>query len=157
VAVTGVARRRRNTYAKNERRYRAGDFDAIERQLILQACFHYEMLIATVNAFPNTAEEIAMIKQSWGWVCSEAKLNLALDNVKIQLVCFCLRDGHVLMLIYRYHAGVLQCVVELSLLQPHLLPASTVLRDQRLGQVQDRLLYRTMCRPFCRDMPMHMK
>ena len=88
VAATRHVRLRRNISAADEGHASTGRFDAAERRLVLHACTYFEHLISTVNAFPNIADEAAMIQQAWGWACRETRTNPVLDDIKMRLVCF---------------------------------------------------------------------
>ena len=67
-------------------RPRAGDYEDLAKELILQAATVYRCLLSTEDAFPDLATEAEMVKKAWGHVNREAgmtPLRLTPDIAKI--------------------------------------------------------------------------
>jgi hypothetical protein len=67
-------------------RPRAGDYDDLAKELILQAATVYRCLLSTEDAFPDLAAEAEMVKTAWGQVNNEiglTPLRLTPDIAKI--------------------------------------------------------------------------
>ena len=81
-------------------RPRAGDYDDLSKELILQAATVYRCLLSTEDAFPDLAAEAEMVKTAWGEVNHEiglTPLRLTPDIAKI--VSDCLLLGAILICI----------------------------------------------------------
>jgi Domain of unknown function (DUF6532) len=79
-------------------RPRAGDYDDLAKDLILQAATVYRCLLSTEDAFPDLAPEAEMVKTAWAHVNHEtglAPLRLTPDIAKI--VSRCLLLGAILI------------------------------------------------------------
>ncbi|KAG6838416.1 hypothetical protein C0991_011765, partial [Blastosporella zonata] len=50
---------------ENSRRPKAADYDDVSKDIILTAATIYRCLISTVNAFPDSAKELEMVKVAW--------------------------------------------------------------------------------------------
>lgn len=77
-------------------RPRAGDYEDLAKELILQAATVYRCLLSTKDAFPDIATEAEMIKAAWAHVNNETgltPLRLTPDIVKIV-------SGHLLQELY---------------------------------------------------------
>ena len=57
---------------KKNTRPKAGDFDEIGKELVLAAANIYRALLASQGAFPNSTEEMKLIKKSWKLVNAES-------------------------------------------------------------------------------------
>ncbi|KAG6806926.1 hypothetical protein H0H92_009551 [Tricholoma furcatifolium] len=60
----------------NTGRPKASDYDDVGKEIILKATSFYRCLISTVNGFPESAAELAMVREAW---------QLATEDVGIQM------------------------------------------------------------------------
>ncbi|KAG6810013.1 hypothetical protein H0H92_013699 [Tricholoma furcatifolium] len=61
--------------SENSGRPKASDYDDVAKDIILAAATHYQCLLSTINAFPDSAKETEMVKAAWDYAKADSEMS----------------------------------------------------------------------------------
>ena len=113
---------------KTERRHgrpKAGDFNDVDKELVLAAANIYRALLASQDAFPNTSMEVMLVKKAWKQMNAESGLKSR--KITPSMVTFIYILIYVTIMVPRLRLEARNFGVKLKQKQPLLLKPCTVL------------------------------